>query len=75
MDKTRVKIALAVFNVVRSAFFEINGFIDSTLKEECEKERMTGDEVIFLLLNFKKKISLDKRFGFRPGAKVIIFCL
>ena len=47
MDKTRVKIALAVFNVVRSAFFEINGFIDSTLKEECEKERMTGDEVIF----------------------------
>ena len=75
MDKTRVKIALAVFNVVRSAFFEINGFIDSTLKEECEKERMTGDEVIFLLLNFKKKISLDKHFGFRPGAKVIIFCL
>ena len=75
MDKTRVKIALAVFNVVRSAFFEINGFIDSTLKEECEKEKMTGDEVIFLLLNFKKKISLDKHFCFRTGTKVIIFCL
>ena len=75
MDKTRVKIALAVFNVVRSAFFEINGFIDSTLKEECEKEKMTGDEVIFLLLNLKKKISLDKHFCFRTGTKVIIFCL
>ena len=32
---------------VRSAFLETNEFIDSLLKEECEKEKMTVDEVIF----------------------------
>ena len=62
MDKTRVKIALAVLNVVRSAFFEINGFIDSTLKEEYEKEKMTGDEVIFLLLNLQKNLAWINTF-------------
>ena len=52
MDKKRLKVALTVLNAVRSIFPETNEFIDSTLKEECEKERMTADEVIFLLLNF-----------------------
>ena len=55
MDKKRLKIALAVLNAVRSTFPETNEFIDSTLKEECEKERMTVDELIFLLLNVQKK--------------------
>ena len=53
MDKRRLKIALAVLNAVRSTFPETNKFIDSTLKEECEKERMTSDEVI--LYKFKSK--------------------
>ena len=60
MDKKRLKIALAVLNAVRSTFPETNEFIDSTLKEECEKEKMTAEEVIFLLLNLQKKISLGK---------------
>ena len=58
MDKKRLKAALAVLNAVRSTFPETNEFIDSTLKEECEKERMTADEVIFLLLNLQKKVSI-----------------
>ena len=49
MDKKRVKIVLAVLNAVRSTFPETNEFIDSTLTEECEKERITVDEVINLL--------------------------
>ena len=53
IDKKRLKIALAVLNAVRSTFPETNEFIDSTLKEECEKERMTADEVIFY--KFKSK--------------------
>ena len=57
MDKKRLKIALAVLNAVRSTFPETNEFIDSTLKEECEKEKMTADEVIFLLLNLQKKLA------------------
>ena len=40
--------------MVKSTFPETNDFIDSTLKEECEKERITADKVIFLLLNLQK---------------------
>ena len=81
MDKKRLKIALAVLDAVKSKFPETQEFIDSTLKEECEREKMTADEVIFLLLNLQKqtnkqknkqkKISLNKRFCFRFGTIVI----
>ena len=54
MDKKPLRIALAVLNAVRSTFPETNEFIDSTLKEECEKERMTADEVIFYKFKSKK---------------------
>ena len=47
MDKKRLKIALAVLDAVRGKFPETQDFIDSTLKVECEKEKMTTDEVIF----------------------------
>ena len=64
MDKKRLKVALTVFNAVRSTFPETNEFIDSTLKEECEREKITADEVIFY--KFKsKKFRLDKHFCFR----------
>ena len=53
MDKKILKIALAVLDAVRSTFPETNEFIDSTLKEECEKEKMTADKVIFY--KFKSK--------------------
>ena len=49
MDEKRLKVALSVLDAVRSRFPETNEFIDSTLKEECEKEKMTTDEVINLL--------------------------
>ena len=72
MDKKQLKVALAVLNAVRSTFPETNEFIDSTLKEECEREKITADEVIFY--KFKsKKISLDKHFCFRTGTIVITF--
>ena len=60
-------------DAARSTFSETNECNDSTLKEECEKEKMTANEVIFLLLNLQKKISLDKYFSFRFGTMVIIF--
>ena len=46
--KKRLNVALAVFDVVKSRFRETNEFIDDTLKEECEKEKITADEAIFL---------------------------
>ena len=73
MDKKRLKIALAVLDAVKSRFPETQEFIENTLRKECEKEKMTADEVIFLLLNLQKKISLDKHFCFRFGTIVIIF--
>ena len=44
-------------DAVKSRFPETQEFIDSTLKEECEREKMTADEVIFLLLNLQKKLA------------------
>ena len=43
-----------MLDAVRSRFSETNEFINSTLKEECEKERMTADEVIFYKFKSKK---------------------
>ena len=49
MYRKWLKLALSVLDAVRNRFLETNKFIDSTLKEECEKERITSDEVINLL--------------------------
>ena len=57
MEKKQLKIALAVLNVVRSRFIETNEFIDSTLKEECEKEKITVDKVIFFASKLVKKLA------------------
>ena len=54
MDKKRVKIVLAVLDTVKSKFPKTQEFIDSTLKEECEKERMTAGEVNFYKFKSKK---------------------
>ena len=48
MDKKRLKAALVVLDAVKSGFPETKEFIDNTLKQECEKEKITADEVIFL---------------------------
>ena len=60
-------------DAVRIAFLETNDFIDSALKKECEEEKMNADEIIVLLLNLQKKISLGKHFCFRFGTILIIF--
>ena len=54
MDKKRLKIALAVLDAVRNKFPETQEFIGSTLQKECEKDRMTSDEVIFCKFKSKK---------------------
>ena len=59
MDKNRLKIALPVLDAVEVRFPEFQEFIDSTLKEECEKERMTADEVIFYKVESKKLVCIN----------------
>ena len=48
MDKKWLKFALVVLDAVKSRFPETKEFIDDTLKDEYEKEKITADEVIFL---------------------------
>ena len=47
MNKKQLKIALAVLDTGKSRFPETNDFFDSALKEECEKEKITADDIIF----------------------------
>ena len=42
-----------VLDAVKSRFPESQEFIDNTLQEECEKEKITADEVI--LYKFRSK--------------------
>ena len=60
-----------MLDAVRSRFPKPNEFIDSALKEECEKERMTTDEVIFYKFKSKKLARINLCFRF--GTKVFIF--
>ena len=55
MNKKQLKIALAVLNAVKSRLPETQEFIENTLREECQREEMTADEVIFYKFRSKKK--------------------
>ena len=46
MYKKRLKVELVDFDAVKSIFPDTKEFIDNTLKEKCEKEKITADEVI-----------------------------
>ena len=56
MENKRLKIALAVLDAVKSRFPETQEFIENILREECEKEKMTADEVIFFCKLRSKKL-------------------
>ena len=47
MDKKR-------FNAVKSRFPETKEFIDDTLSDKCEKEKITADKVIFYKFRSKE---------------------
>ena len=47
MDKKRLKVALAVLDAVKGKFPETKKFIDDTTGGECQKEKISAEEVIF----------------------------
>ena len=47
MDNKRLKIALAVLDAVKIKYPETKQFIDDTMEEECQKEKISANEVIF----------------------------
>ena len=48
MDKTRLIVAFAVLDAVRVKFLETKKFVDDTIEDECQKEKISVEEVIFL---------------------------
>ena len=47
MDKKRLKVTLAVLEPVKNRFPETKQFIDNTMEDECQKEKISADEAIF----------------------------
>ena len=54
MDKRRIKIATKVLDEVKAEFPETAEFIDDLLEEECLKENVTVEEVLFYMPRSKK---------------------
>ena len=48
MDKKRLKINLKVLNDVKEEYPATKKYIEDRLEEECSKENISVDEVIFL---------------------------
>ena len=48
MDKKRLRVALKVLEEVKVRFLDTKQYIDDTMEEERQKEKISADEVIFL---------------------------
>ena len=48
MDKQQLRVALKVLDDIRIHFPDTKQFIEDLIDEECLKERISADEVIFL---------------------------
>ena len=47
MDKKRLRVALTVLKAVKIKYPETKQFVDNTMEEGCQKEKISADEVIF----------------------------
>ena len=48
MDEKWLKVALVVLNAVRTQYLETKQVIDDIMEEECQKEKISTEEVILL---------------------------
>ena len=48
MDKRRLRVALKVLDEVKIRFPDTKQFIEDLIDEQCQKQKMFVDEVIFL---------------------------
>ena len=58
MDKRRVKLISRVLDAVKLNFPGTTQFIEDCLEQECSKENISVDEVIFLLTSLEAKCFL-----------------
>ena len=47
MNKKWLRVVLTVLETVQTQFSEIKQFIEDSIKQECLKEKISADEVIF----------------------------
>ena len=47
MDKKRLRVALKVLEVFKTEYPETKQFIENLMDEQCQKEKISADEVIF----------------------------
>ena len=47
MDKKRLRVVLTALETVQTQFSEIKQFIEDSIEQECLKEKISADEVIF----------------------------
>ena len=57
MNKRRIKIAIKILGEVKIQFPETVEFINDRLEQECQKENMSVDEVIFFYISRCKKLA------------------
>ena len=50
MDKKRLRISLKLLGAVKEYFPDTKNFIEDTTDEQCQKEKISVKEVIFLQL-------------------------
>ena len=63
MGKRRLRVDLKVLDTVKNQFPNTKQFIEDLIDEECQKERISADEVIFLQV-WKQRVSSEKHFLF-----------
>ena len=54
MDKKRLKIAFRVLGAVKEHFPDTKNFVEDMIEEQCQKENISLEEVIFYKSRSKK---------------------
>ena len=57
MDKKKLRISLKVLEAVKERFPDTKNFIDNMMEEQCQKEKRSVEEVIFLQVKKQKVTS------------------
>ena len=56
MDKKKLRISLKVLEAVKERFPDTKNFIDNMMERQCQEEKISVEEVIFLQVK-KQKVS------------------
>ena len=64
MDKKRLRVALKVLDEIKVQFLETKQFIEECIEQECLKENISAEEVIFFYNSGSKELAQKKHFLF-----------